>query len=182
MTSINPWHDVEVGDRAPEVVQAIIEIPKDCQIKYEIDKETGLLRMDRFLYSAVHYPGDYGFVPRTLWDDGDPLDIIILTYRPVYPMTLANVRVIGVLRMIDGDEKDDKVIGVYDKDPRYAEYQSIKDIPSHVLKELTHFFERYKELQGKNVKILEILDKDAAWKDVEVGQRMYNAKYGKKSK
>lgn len=182
MTSANPWHDVDVGEKAPNVVNAIIEIPKDCQIKYEIDKETGLLKLDRFLYSAVHYPGDYGFIPRTLWYDGDPLDIIVLTNRPVYPLTLVSARVIGILRMVDGDEKDDKVIAVYDNDPRYAEYKTLKDIPSHVLKELSHFFEKYKELQGKHVKILEILDKEAAVKDVEIGQKLYNEKYRKKNK
>ena len=179
---VNPWHDVSIGDGAPEVVQAIIEIPKDCHIKYEVDKETGLLRLDRFLYSAVHYPGDYGFIPQTLWEDGDPLDILVLTQRPVYPMTLVTVRVIGVLRMIDGDEKDDKVIAVYDNDPRYAEYQSIRDIPNHTLKELRHFFERYKELQGKHVKVLEVLDKDAAWKDVHIGQILYNQEFRKNIK
>ncbi len=180
MTSINPWHDIDVGEDAPHVVNAIIEIPKDCQIKYEIDKDSGLLKLDRFLYSAVHYPGDYGFIPRTLWDDGDPLDIIILTQRPVYPMTLVKARVIGVLRMLDGDERDDKIIAVYDNDPRYAEYSDLKHIPAHTLKELSHFFEKYKELQGKHVKILEILNKDAALKDVEIAQKIYNDKYRKK--
>jgi len=180
MTHFNAWHDVEIGNRVPEVVHAIIEIPKDGHIKYEMDKETGLLRLDRFLYSSDHYPGDYGFIPRTLWDDGDPLDILVLTHRAVYPMTLTSARVIGVIRMIDDDEKDDKLIAVYDNDPRYAEFREIKDVPKHTLKELKHFFERYKELQGKHVKVLEILDKDAAWKDVEIAQKMYNAKYGKK--
>lgn len=180
MSSINAWHDVSVGDKAPEIVHAIIEIPKDSHVKYELDKETGLLKLDRFLYSAVHYPGDYGFVPQTLWEDGDPLDIIVLTHRPIYPMTLVNARIIGVLRMVDDGEKDDKVIAVYDKDPRYAEYKDIKDVPSHILKELTHFFERYKELQGKSVQVLEILGKDAAHKDIVVGQKLYREKYGKK--
>lgn len=180
MNHFNPWHDVSVGDGAPEVVHAIIEIPKDSHIKYEIDKESGMLKLDRFLYSAVHYPGDYGFIPRTLWEDGDPLDIIVLTHRPVYPLTLVNARVIGVIRMIDGEEKDDKIIAVYDKDPRYAEYTDLKNVPSHVLRELVHFFERYKELQGKHVKIVEVLNKDAAHKDVLHGQKIYREKYGKK--
>lgn len=177
MTAYNAWHDVEVGDESPEVVQAIIEIPKDSNIKYELDKETGMLKLDRFLYSAVHYPGDYGFIPRTLWDDGDPLDIIILTNRPVYPMTLVHARIIGVIRMVDGNEKDDKLIAVYHNDPRYSEFRSVKDIPQHTLKELCHFFERYKELQGKTVKILEVLDKDAAHDDVVRGKKMYDKKF-----
>lgn len=180
MTIFNPWHDVDVGDNAPEVVHAIIEIPKDSHIKYELDKDTGMLRLDRFLYSAAHYPGDYGFVPRTLWYDGDPLDIIVITHRPVYPLTLVNARIIGVIRMIDGNEKDDKVIAVYDKDPRYTEFKDIKDVPTHILKELVNFFERYKELQGKHVKVLEIMNRAAALKDVEIGQKMYNDTYKRK--
>ncbi len=177
----NPWHDVEAGDRAPEVVHAIIEIPKDSHIKYEIDKSTGLLKLDRFLYSAVHYPGDYGFIPRTYWDDGDPLDIIILTSRPVYPMTLVNARVIGVIRMIDDGERDDKIVAVYDKDPRFAGFKDLKHVAPHVLKELSHFFERYKELQGKKVTVVKILDKKHALKDVRLGMELYREKFGKAS-
>lgn len=177
MVAKDVWHDIEVGEKAPEIVNAIIEIPKDEKIKYEYDKKTGLLKLDRFLHSAVHYPGDYGFVPQTLWDDGDPLDIIVLTGRPVYPMTLAEVRILGVLRMIDGNEKDDKLIGVYDCDPRYAEYEGVKDIPKHTIAELKHFFETYKLLQGKECKILQILDKSDAWKDIKLGQNLYDMKF-----
>ena len=173
----NAWHDIEAGDKIPGIVNAIIEIPKDSKQKYELDKESGLLKLDRFLYSAVHYPGDYGFVPQTLWEDGDPLDIIILTNRPVFPMTLVAVRIIGVLRMIDNGEKDDKLIGVYDCDPRYSEVQGIQDIPRHTMAELKHFFETYKELQGKDCKILQILDKKDAINDVELGKKLYDMKY-----
>lgn len=182
MSGFNAWHDVDIGPLAPDVIHAIIEIPKDSHIKYEIDKETGMLKLDRFLYSAAHYPGDYGFVPRTLWEDGDPLDIIVLTHRPVYPMTLVNARIIGVIRMIDGDERDDKVIAVYDKDPRYSEFKDIKDVPPHILRELVNFFERYKELQGKHVRVLEIMNRDAALKDVEHGKKLYAEAFGKKKK
>ncbi len=177
MATHHPWHDIEVGENSPEVINAVIEIPKDSKLKYELDKKSGLLKLDRFLYSAVHYPGDYGFVPQTLWEDGDPLDVIVLTNRGVYPMTLASVRVIGVLRMVDGGEKDDKIIGVYDCDPRYREIEGIKDVPSHIIVELKHFFETYKQLQGKQCKILEILDKKDAWRDVELGKKLYNLKY-----
>lgn len=173
----NPWHDVTIGNEAPTVVNAIIEIPKDSKQKYELDKESGLLKLDRFLYSAVHYPGDYGFIPQTLWEDGDPLDIVVLTNRPVYPLTLTQVRILGVLRMTDDDEKDDKIIGVYDCDPRFKEFESIKDIPTHIIAELKHFFETYKELQDKKCKILEILDKKDAWRDVELAQKLYNLKF-----
>ncbi|PIN93147.1 inorganic pyrophosphatase [Candidatus Pacearchaeota archaeon CG10_big_fil_rev_8_21_14_0_10_31_24] len=178
----NPWHEIDVGKESPKIVNAIIEIPKDSHLKYELDKETGMLKLDRFLYSAVHYPGDYGFIPQTLWDDGDPLDIIVLTGRPVYPMTLTSVRIIGVLRMVDSDEKDDKLIGIYDCDPRYKEYQNIGDIPKHTISELKYFFETYKELQGKKCKILKILGKEEAFKDVLLGQKLYAEEFGLQNK
>lgn len=176
----HPWHGIPLGPKAPRVVNAIIEIPKDSKQKYEVDKESGMLKLDRFLYSAVHYPGDYGFVPQTLWHDGDPIDIILLTHRPVYPLTLVEARIIGVLRMVDADEKDDKLIAVYDSDPRYREFLDIGDIPQHTIEELKHFFETYKHLQGKQCKVLEILDREAALKDVELAQTMYQKEYGKK--
>ncbi len=177
MTTKHPWHDISIGNDAPQVVSAIIEIPKDSKIKYELDKDSGLLKLDRFLYSAVHYPGDYGFVPQTLWEDGDPLDIIILTNRALYPMTLAKVRVIGVIRMIDNGEKDDKIVAVYEDDPRYKEYQDLGDVPKHTMIELKHFFETYKELQGKKVQIPEMLGKKIAEKDIEKAMKLYREKF-----
>lgn len=180
MSQRHPWHEVSLGEKAPAVVHAIIEISKDSTLKYELDKKTGLLKLDRFLYSADHYPGDYGFLPQTYWDDKDPLDILILTNRPVQPMTLVTVRIIGVLRMIDGEEKDDKLIGVYDGDPRYSEYQDIHNIPKHVIAELIHFFESYKTLQGKTCRILQILDKEAAYKDIILARQLYEAKFPRK--
>jgi inorganic pyrophosphatase len=171
----HPWHDISPGDEAPKIVNAIIEIPRDSQQKYELDKESGILKLDRFLYSAVYYPGDYGFIPQTLWEDGDPMDIIILTNKPVYPLTLVRARVIGVIRMIDDKELDDKIIGVYDSDPRYSEYNSLKDIPKHIVAELKHFFETYKELQsqGETITIPEILDREKAWEDIEISKEKY---------
>lgn len=181
MNIMNPWHDVEIGDKVPNIVNAIVEIPKDSKLKYELDKKTGLIKLDRFLFSAVHYPGDYGFVPRTLWEDGDPLDIIILTNRSAgYPLVLVEARVIGVIRMIDNGEKDDKVVAVYESDPRYKEYQDIDDVPKHYLEELKHFFETYKELEGKKCKILEFLPKEAALKDIKTSQDIYNKKFKNK--
>ncbi len=171
----HPWHDLSPGDESPRIVNAIIEIPRDSQLKYELDKESGILKLDRFLYSAVYYPGDYGFIPQTLWEDGDPMDIIILTNKPVYPLTLVSARVIGVIRMIDNSELDDKIVGVYDRDPRYSEYTGLKDIPKHVVAELKHFFETYKELQlqSKQVSVPEILDKEKAWEDIEISEEKY---------
>jgi|SRR3989344_3096781 len=176
----NPWHEVETGKNAPQIINAIIEIPKDSKIKYEMDKKTGMLMLDRFLYSAVHYPGDYGFVPRTFWDDNDPLDIIILTNYPLVPMTLAKVRPIGVLRMIDNGEKDDKILAVYEDDIRAKEIQDIHDLPKHTLIELKHFFETYKVLQGKKCEVPEILDKKHAHKDIERAIKLYKQKFKKK--
>jgi inorganic pyrophosphatase len=170
----HPWHDISPGDESPRIVNAIIEIPRDSQQKYELDKESGMLKLDRFLYSAVYYPGDYGFIPQTLWEDDDPMDIIILTNRPVHPLTLVRARVIGVIRMIDNKELDDKIIGVYDSDPRFSEYNDLKDIPRHVIAELKHFFETYKELQLQaKVTVPEVLSREDAWKDIEISKDKY---------
>lgn len=174
---VNVLHDLELGKKSPEVVNAIIEIPKDSSAKYEIDKETGLLMLDRMLFSAMHYPGDYGLLPKTHCDDGDPLDVIIITGQPLLPLTLAEVRVLGVVKMIDDGEQDDKIIGVYDKDPRYEEFKDLEDIPKHRLKEIKHFFETYKELQNKKVEVKEILGKEAAIEEIKKSQQMYEKKF-----
>ncbi|HLP79357.1 MAG TPA: inorganic diphosphatase [Acidobacteriota bacterium] len=177
--TMNPWHDVPVGKEAPRIINAIVEIPKDCKIKYELDKETGLLKLDRYMFSAVHYPGDYGFVPQTLWTDGDPLDVFIITHRETYPLTLCEVKVIGVIKMIDDDEEDDKIVAVHAKDPRYSEWNTIDDVPSHFLKELHNFLEIYKELENKVVRVYEILNQDEAYKVIEKAQQMYKEKFHK---
>ena len=163
----------------PQKVHVIIEIPRGSENKYEMDKETGMLKLDRPLFSSVHYPGDYGYIPKTLWDDGDPLDIIVLTSHPVYPLTLAKVRVLGVVKMIDGKESDSKIIGVYDSDPRFSEYQDLEDIPKHKIKEVVHFFESYKKLQGKEVKILGIGNKKEAVNAIVFSKNKYENKVGK---
>ena len=173
----NPLHDISPGKNAPEIVNAVIEIPKGSKIKYEIDKESGLIKLDRFLFSAMHYPGDYGFIPQTHWDDGDPLDIMIITGEPVYPGVLVSAKIIGVLQMKDQGESDDKIIAVYDKDPRYKKINSIADLAPHFLDELKHFFETYKELEQKEVKVLGIKGKDEAMKCVKKGIEMYRKKF-----
>ena len=175
----HPWHEISFGENAPDLVNAVIEIPKDCQLKYELDKDSGMLKLDRVLYSAVHYPGDYGFIPRTLWSDGDPLDIIILTGRPVVPLTLAEVRPIGVFKMIDGGEEDDKILAVYECDPRFKEFRDITDVPEHTLIEIKHFFESYKHLQGKTCKILKMENAVAAKQVIEKAIEMYNTDWKK---
>jgi len=173
----NPWHDVPRGKKLPDEINAIIEVPKDSKLKYELDKNSGLIMLDRPLYSAVHYPGDYGFIPRTYWDDGDPLDIIIISNFSVYPNTTVRVRPIALLDMYDGKERDDKVIAVHATDPRFDGYRTVKDIPKHVLLEIKHFFETYKELQKKKVKVLSVKDVDAAKKCIIRGSKLYDKKY-----
>jgi inorganic pyrophosphatase len=148
---IHPWRDLPPGRHPPEEVTAVIEIPSGSRNKYELDKESGLMRLDRVLYSAVHYPGDYGFIPRTLHEDGDPCDILVLVNEPTFPGCQIDARPIGVLMMRDRGEPDDKVLAVPSHDPYYAEYFDIADIPQHYLKEVEHFFHIYKDLEGKRV-------------------------------
>jgi inorganic pyrophosphatase len=155
---INPWHDVSYGKNAPNEVNAIIEVPKDSRLKYELDKETGLLRLDRALYSSIHYPGDYGFIPRTYWDDNDPLDIMVISNFPVYPLTIVKARPIGIIEMKDSEERDDKIIAVHAADPRFNNVRSLRELPQHLIVEIRNFFEIYKELQGKKVTILDLKD------------------------
>ncbi len=177
MSNVDPWHGVEIGEKYPENVNAIIEIPKNCPLKYEIDKKTGMVMLDRVLYSSVHYPGDYGFVPKTYAEDGDPLDVIVLTGHPVHPGVLASVRIIGVMHMVDADEKDDKLIAVYEKDPRSNEIMDISDLPRHTLSELKHFFETYKELQNKKVEVLEFKGREIAYEILKRSVEQYNKKF-----
>ncbi|HEY7408872.1 MAG TPA: inorganic diphosphatase [Gemmatimonadaceae bacterium] len=148
---IHPWRDLAPGRHPPEEVTAVIEIPSGSRNKYELDKESGLMRLDRVLYSAVHYPGDYGFIPRTLHEDGDPCDILVLVNEPTFPGCQIDARPIGVLMMRDRGEPDDKILAVPSHDPYYGEYFDIADIPQHYLKEVEHFFHIYKDLEGRRV-------------------------------
>lgn len=161
------WRDLPPGPRAPEVVTAVIEIPAKSRNKYELDKESGLIRLDRVLYSSVHYPGDYGFIPRTLHEDNDPMDILVRINEPTFPGCLIEARPIGVLRMLDKGEPDDKILAVPTNDPFHNEYYDIADIPQHYLKEVEHFFHVYKDLEGKRVQIL-------GWEKSEIAMAMIN--------
>lgn len=176
MNKNHSMHLVSLGEKAPAVVQSIIEISKGSHNKYEIDKTTGLLMLDRMLWSAVHYPGDYGFLPQTLCEDGDPLDVVILTSSPVLPMTVVPVRVLGVMKMTDDGEQDDKLIGVYDCDPRYAEMRELDDVPKHLVKEMKNFFETYKLLKNKVCKVTDVLGREDAYKVIEESQEHYKQK------
>ena len=149
----HPWHDVRLPDDPAAWFPAFIEIPMGSKVKYELDKRTGLLRVDRVLYSAVHYPANYGFVPRTYCPDGDPLDVLVLGQEPVVPQCLLRARAIGVMRMRDEMGEDDKIIAVHVDDPDYVSYRDIKELPPHRLRELHRFFMDYKVLEGKAVEV-----------------------------
>lgn len=150
---MNPWHDIDIGKRAPEIIDCIIEVPRGSRNKYELDKKSGLLRLDRVLYSAVFYPANYGFIPRTYCDDHDPLDILVLGQEPVVPMCILTARPIGVMQMIDQDEEDDKIIAIHENDPAFTHFRDISHLPDHTLAELQRFFEDYKALENKQVRI-----------------------------
>jgi inorganic pyrophosphatase len=179
---MNLWHDVSRGKNLPNEVNVIIEIPKNSPNKYEIDKETGLIMLDRANYSSHAYPFDYGFVPQTLWDDGDALDVIVLTTYPLTTGILVKVRVVAVMEMIDGGESDFKVIGVPVDDKRWEGVNDLEDLNPHMLKEYTHFFETYKELkkgEKDTVQIPAIKGRVDAIAAVEKSVKLYDEQYAK---
>ncbi len=178
---MNLWHDVSRGENTPEEVNCIIEIPKGSANKYEIDKKTGLIALDRANYSSAPYPFDYGFVPQTLWDDGDALDIIVPTTFPLATGILVRVRPVALLEMIDGGESDYKVVAVPVDDKRWDDVTDLEHLNKHNIKEWIHFFETYKELKGKEniVEIKAVKGRDAAIEAVNKGIALYDEKYGK---
>jgi inorganic pyrophosphatase len=150
---MHAWHDVDLGESIDLHFRAVIEIPKGSKIKYELDKTTGLLYLDRVLHSAVHYPANYGFLPRTFCDDGDPLDVLVLGQEPVLPLCVLRAKAIGVLTMSDEKGQDDKIIAIHVDDPEYAHYADIAELPAHRLRELERFFLDYKVLENKTVNV-----------------------------
>lgn len=173
---MNLLHDIAPG--SSDEMNVIIEINKGSKNKYEIDKETGLIALDRAMHSSQDYPFDYGFVPQTLWDDGDALDVVLLTTYPLFPGVLVRARPVAIMSMIDGGEADDKVIAVPTDDPRFADVQDLKDLNPHTIKEMQHFFETYKQIQKKEVTVGEFQGRDAAKAAFERGRELYLAKKG----
>jgi inorganic pyrophosphatase len=178
--SLHPWHEVSVGVHPPDQVNAIIEIPKGSRAKYEIDKESGLIKLDRVIYASMYYPLNYGFIPQTLGEDHDPLDIVVLTQVSVVPGCLIPCKIIGVMQMIDQGEADDKIIAVAEQDPSVSHILDVKDLPMHLRAELKHFFESYKQLENKKVVVDEFLSKDKAEAILQASMKRYQETYAKK--
>ena len=174
---MNIWHDMDPAQITPTDFSALIEIPKGSNCKYELDKYTGLLRLDRVLYTSTHYPANYGFIPRTYADDGDPLDVLVLCNEPILPMTLIRVYPIGVMRMLDDGHVDDKVIAIPFSDPSYNNISSIDELPAHVFDEIMHFFKVYKQLENKQTDIKELYSRKEAVKVVSKAIEDYTAKF-----
>lgn len=172
--SFNPWHSVDIGEHIPEFVNCIIEIPKGSKAKYELDKKSGLLKLDRVLFSSVHYPANYGFIPKTYCDDNDPLDILVICSIDVEPMCIIDAKVIGAMHMMDQNEVDDKLIAVAKNDMSVNYINDIKELPPHTVVELKRFFEDYKALENKKVKVSHFIPKNDAYKILEDSIELYN--------
>lgn len=175
MITNNIWHSLPAGQA--DKLNVIIEIPKMSRIKYELDKDTGLIMVDRVLYSPMHYPANYGFVPQSLWDDGDPLDVLVMSHEPFVPGCLVVARPLGVLDMTDGGDHDAKVLAVPVKDPRYERLKDLNDVEPHLLEEIKHFFKVYKDLEKKEVLVADWRPREEAIKDAEKAFRQYQEKY-----
>jgi len=179
ITVSHPWHSVPPGENAPRVVNAIIEIPQGSRAKYEIDKESGLLKLDRVIYSSFYYPCNYGFIPQTYGDDKDPLDILVITSLPVQALCLMEAKVVGVMQMVDSGDADDKIIAVALNDPSVRHYNNIEELPRHFFDELRHFFEESKKLENKTVIVEEYGDKTTALNIVDEAIKFYKENFRK---
>ena len=175
---LHPWHDIPIGDEAPHRVNTVVEVPRHSTVKYELDQQFGIMRISHVLYPPVPYPGNYGFIPQTLDEDGDPLDMMVIMRDPVSPMTLCRVRPIGVVNMKDEGQNDDKVLCVLLEDPIYAPYESFGALPEYEQHELRWFFEEYQRMMHDEVTVEEIGGVDAACGVVERCMKRYQEKHG----
>ena len=171
--SLNLWHDISAGENTPDEINVIIEINKGSKNKYEIDKKTGLIALDRAMYTSQDYPFDYGFIPQSYWHDRDPLDVVVITTYPLIPGILARVRPVGIMNMLDNGEGDDKLICVPVADPRMEHIHDLADVNKHTLKEMDHFFSTYKKIQDKHVEVLGFKDAAAAKAAIVEGLALY---------
>lgn len=176
---MNIWHDIKEERIKKDDFVAVIEISKNGRNKYELDKETGMLKLDRVLYTSTHYPANYGFIPRTYAEDNDPLDVLVLCQEEVVPLTLVECYPIGVLIMTDNNERDEKIIAISKKDPFLNCYKDISELPQQIALEMKHFFEVYKQLEGKQTAVEDILGREAAEKILEECMQNYNEKFNK---
>ena len=175
---LHPWHGAHYGDGAPQTVTALIEISQGSRTKYEIDKKTGLLKLDRIIYSSFHYPVNYGFIPQTLGLDNDPLDILVISSQSIQPLCLVEATVIGNMQMIDTGDKDDKIIAVASKDPSVNHIKDVSELPRHFFNELKNYFEQYKVLENKQVQIDNFQNKEEAFVIIKEAIDFYKEKYG----
>jgi inorganic pyrophosphatase len=175
----HPWHSVDIGPQAPQIVKAIIEISRGSKGKYELNKETGLLELDRVLFSAVHYPANYGFIPRTYYMDNDPLDILVFCSVDIVPLCMTDVRVVGVIHMTDDNGPDDKIVGVVHNDEAFKHVNDITDLTPHTLNEVKRFFMDYKILENKKVEVGDAWGKEKAYECINTGIQLYKDKIKK---
>jgi inorganic pyrophosphatase len=171
---IHPWHDVTPGEHLPQEFNALVEIPMGSSVKYELDKKTGLLRLDRVLYSAVYYPANYGFIPQTYAEDDDPLDVMVLCQEALAPLTLVTARVIGLMTMIDSGKRDHKILAVAVGDPEFNSFREADELPPHRLNMLRRFFQDYKQLEGKSVEVDDIQAAELAMPVIEESLQRYS--------
>ncbi|KAI7743039.1 hypothetical protein M8C21_032704 [Ambrosia artemisiifolia] len=167
------WHDIDIGPEAPQVFNVVIEIPKGSKVKYELDKKTGLIKVDRVLYSSVVYPHNYGFIPRTLCEDNDPMDVLVIMQEPVVPGCFVRAKALGLMPMIDQGERDDKIIAVCADDPEYRHFNDIQQLPPHRLAEIRRFFEDYKKNENKEVAVDEFMPSNVAFEAIQHSMDLY---------
>jgi inorganic pyrophosphatase len=172
----NPWH-ISIGEHTPQVVKAVIEISKGGSMKYELDKDSGLLKLDRVIHSSMHYPMNYGLIPQTYFDDGDPLDILVICSLDIVPLCIVHARVIGIMHMIDDQGVDDKIISVAQHDPSLNHINDLTDIPQHHMNELKNFFEGYKALENKKVEVGNMFGRDKAYECISRSIKLYKEKF-----